>query len=60
MKNNFIIRCKCGFSRMSTGLSEDLKDLKEKSGCSSCGKKRTFICPTCGQTATLFRIRGNV
>lgn len=45
---------------MSNGLSEDLKDLKEINRCSSCGKKRAFVCPKCGQTATLFRIKGNI
>jgi hypothetical protein len=60
MEKNFIIRClKCRWARMSTGLSEDLKDLKETTGCSSCGKPRTFRCPQCGLTAKQTRVKSN-
>ena len=57
---NFVLRCvKCRWARMSTGLSIDLKDLKETTGCINCGKPRQFRCPKCGQTAKLTRIRNN-
>jgi hypothetical protein len=57
---NFILRCqKCRWARMSTGLSEDLKDLHEYSTCASCGKPRTFRCQKCGQTVKLTRVRKN-
>ena len=57
---NFILRCqKCRWARLSTGLSEDLKDLHEYVSCANCGKIRTFRCPKCGQTVKLIRIRNN-
>lgn len=57
---NFVLRCvKCRWARMSTGLTEDLKDLRETTGCNNCGKVRQFRCPKCGQTAKLNRIRNN-
>lgn len=57
---NFIIRCpKCRWARMSTGISEDLKDLHEIKTCVNCGKPRQFRCPQCGNTAKQMRIRNN-
>lgn len=57
---NFVLRCvKCRWARMSTGLTEDLNDLRETTGCSNCGKPRQFRCPKCGQTAKLMRVRNN-
>lgn len=59
MEKNFILRCpKCRWARMSTGLSEDLKDLKEYSSCVNCGGRK-FRCPECGQIAKLARVKGN-
>lgn len=60
MEKNFILRCpKCRWARMSTGLTEDLKDLKEINNCLNCGKPRQYRCPKCGQTAKLIRVRSN-
>lgn len=60
MDKNFIIRCpKCRWARMSTGLSEDLKDLREIKTCSNCGGARKFRCPQCGQIAKQTRIKSN-
>ena len=58
MEKKFIIRClKCRWARMSTGLSDDLKDLKEIETCQNCGKPRQFRCPQCGLIAKLTRIK---
>ena len=55
---NFILRCsKCRWARLSTGLSEDLKDLKEMTTCASCGGARKFRCPQCGNTMRLVRVK---
>jgi len=53
-----MIRClKCRWAKMTTGTSEDLKDLYEiKNNCSNCGKKRQFRCLKCGQPATMIRV----
>ena len=58
---NFFIRCgKCRWARLSSGISEDLKDLYEiKGNCPTCGKSRRFKCPTCGGQATMKRLQGN-
>jgi hypothetical protein len=57
---NFIIKCsKCRWYVVTTGLSEDLKHLKEVEGCSNCGKPRVFKCPECGQNSKMMRLRGN-
>lgn len=57
---NFMIRCpKCRWARMSTGLTEDLKDLHEIVTCSNCGKPRSFRCPSCQMIAKMTRIRNN-
>ena len=64
----FQIRClKCRWAKMSNGTQDDLKDLYEsqddlkdlyelKNSCSTCGKKRKFRCPKCGQAATMHRV----
>ena len=55
---NFILRCpKCRWAKMTTGLSEDLKSLREISTCSNCGKPRTFRCPQCSNLMKLTRIK---
>lgn len=60
MENRFLIKCtKCSWNRVSTGLSEDLKDLKEIKKCATCGGPRKFRCPKCGEPAKQFRIKGN-
>lgn len=60
MKKNFKIFCStCKFSRLSTGLSDDLSDLKEIKSCLKCGKNKKFYCPNCNGRATLIRISGN-
>lgn len=57
---NFMITCpQCRWSILTTGLSEDLKDLKEVESCSNCGKPRVFRCPKCGQKSKMLRLRGN-
>jgi hypothetical protein len=58
MQNKYMIRClKCRWAKMTTGTSEDLKDLYEiKNNCSNCGKKRQFRCLKCGQPATMIRV----
>lgn len=54
---NFVLKCKkCSRSQLSTGLSSDLKHLKETTTCSNCGG-RTFRCPECGGTMKLKRIK---
>ena len=59
MENRFLITCKCGWKRPSTGLSSDLTDLTEVVKCSNCGGPRQFKCPKCGGIAKHFRIKGN-
>jgi hypothetical protein len=59
MENRFVIKCSCGWQRLSTGISESLKDLTEIVDCSHCGKPRQFKCPKCGQKAKQFRLKGN-
>ncbi|RDJ35279.1 MAG: hypothetical protein DWQ19_10720 [Crenarchaeota archaeon] len=59
MENRFLIKCSCGWKRLSTGISEDLKDLKEVKKCNNCGGPRKFKCPKCGKVAKQFRIKGN-
>lgn len=60
MEKNFKLTCpKCRFARMSTGLADDLKDLKEINTCASCGGGRKYRCPKCGAIAKLARVRGN-
>ncbi len=44
---------------MSTGLSEDLKDLFEYKACASCGGVRKFRCPQCGGKMKLRRVSPN-
>ena len=57
---NFILRCpKCRWAKMTTGLSEDLKSLREISTCASCGGGRKFRCPECGSIAKMTRVKGN-
>lgn len=59
---NFQIRCsRCNWSRLTSGVKDDLTDLHEvKSNCASCGKIRKFVCPKCkGKTAKMYRISGN-
>lgn len=57
---NFLLKCqKCCHARMSTGISTDLKDLKEILMCPTCGGPRKFRCPKCGGTMKLRRIRPN-
>jgi len=54
---NFIIKCKCGWAEVTTGISADLKHLYEiKNNCPNCGKPRAFRCPKCGSNAKMFRI----
>ena len=52
----FIIRCKCGWTEMTTGIAADIKHLKEVTGCSSCGKPRTFRCLSCGRNVKMLRV----
>lgn len=59
MENRFLIKCKCGWNRLSTGISESLKDLHEIVNCNNCGKPREFRCPKCSGTAKQFRVKGN-
>jgi len=60
MDNRFIIRCpRCRWSRLTTGISEHLKDLFEFKKCSNCGGPRKFRCPACGAQAKMLRIKGN-
>jgi len=60
MEKRFIIKCKCGWSKLSTGITSDLVDLKEVKKCNKCGGPRSFKCPKCGGLAKQFRIKGNV
>jgi hypothetical protein len=62
MEKRFLIKCSCGWKRLSDGTSEDLKDLKDLKeivNCSTCGKNRQFVCQKCGGKAKQFRIKGN-
>ena len=60
MEQNFIIRChKCRWARLSTGLTDDLKDLAEIKKCETCGFTRTFKCPKGGLPAKMTRIKRN-
>ena len=61
MEKLFILRCKkCLKAERSTGLSSDLKHLKEIISCPTCGKKhRTFRCNECGGTMILIRVKNN-
>jgi len=56
---NFILKCNsCSWLRLSKGRSDELSDLKEiASSCSTCGKPRLFICPTCGNKVKLFKVK---
>lgn len=58
---NFIIVCSnCRWKKVTTGISDDLKDLKEiPNNCSNCGKPRRFRCPRCGNAAKMIRVKGN-
>lgn len=58
---NFVISClKCRWTRITSGISTDIKDLTEVHiGCKTCGKWRKFKCPKCGNYAPMKRIRGN-
>lgn len=59
-EKRFVIKCPCGWNRLSSGLSDDLEDLVEITNCGTCGKLRTFRCPKCSQKAKQFRIKGNI
>jgi hypothetical protein len=56
---NFILRCpRCRWSRTSSGLKSDLKDLVEiKNNCINCGKFRNYKCQKCGMACPLKRIK---
>lgn len=58
---SFVIRCgKCRWAMITSGVSEDLKDIHEiKSGCVNCGKPRKFHCKKCGAPALMRRFKGN-
>ena len=58
---NFQLKCiKCGWSRASSGITEDLSDLTYiKPNCNGCGRYRKYKCPKCGTACPLKRIRGN-
>lgn len=60
MEKRFVVKCSCGWQRLSNGTDEDLSDLTEIKNCTSCGKLRQFRCPKCSQKAKQFRIKGNV
>jgi len=59
MEYRFLLQCKCGWTRYSTGISEDLKDLHEIVKCGNCGGPRKFKCPTCHKIVKQTRIKGN-
>jgi transcription elongation factor Elf1 len=60
MDKNFVVKCnRCSWSKVSTGTSDDLKDLFEIKTCTNCGRPRQFRCPKCGMIAKLTRIKGN-
>lgn len=60
MRKNFIIRCpNCSWSKLTTGLSEDLKDMTEVRKCNNCGRPREFRCPKCGRNSKMIRMKGN-
>jgi len=61
MEKPFVIKCKnCAWTEKSTGISSDLAHLNEiKSNCPTCGKRRRFKCAKCGNTAEMYRIKGN-
>jgi hypothetical protein len=58
MEKRFLIKCRCGWSELNTGLTEDLTHLKEIKKCKNCGG-RSFQCPKCKNKARLIRIKGN-
>jgi hypothetical protein len=58
MPKNFMIKCKCGWARTSTGVKADLTDLHEiKNNTTVPGRFRKFACPKCGLHATMKRIK---
>ena len=58
MEKRFMIRCpKCRWAETSTGISAELKHLREvPNNCPNCGKNRVFACPKCGNSAAMKRI----
>ena len=60
MEKRFIIKCECGFSKLSDGTQNDLSSFKEIKDCNSCGgKPRVFLCPKCNGKMKQFRLKGN-
>lgn len=53
----FKLFCKnCSFTKLTNGTQEDLKDLHEMGGCSSCSGRK-FKCPKCGHVVKLAKNR---
>lgn len=55
MEKKYMIKCRCGWTIITTGLTEDLKDLYEYKGCTRCSGRK-FRCPKCGGKANMFKV----
>lgn len=57
MEKIFSLKCKCGWTLLTTGLSSELKELNlfEIKKCNKCGGPRTFRCKQCGKLVKMLR-----
>lgn len=54
----YVLKCpSCKWSRINSGRSDELSDLKEIIRCKTCGRTREFKCPECGKNIKLLRVK---